>query len=427
LTPLTRRLLTAAVVALSAAPCAHAAGAADAPVPGRDYRAGQVVVRDAEGQRVVHIRDGASVRRKAAQLERRPGVRSASPNWIAHASFIPDDPGRRHVPRGWRKLQWNFVDPLSGVNAPEAWDNLIAAGRPGGKGVVVAVVDTGVAYRDLGRYKRSPDLTRRIEPGRDFVGKDRFPVDENGHGTHVASTIAEATNNGVALTGLAYGVTLMPVRVLNRRGDGDSAEISAGIRYAARHGADVINLSFEFGDSVGQGEIPDILAALRFARRHGALVVGAAGNASERHLAYPARAGDVMSVGAITEHGCQAEYSNTGGGLDIAAPGGGEDADLQDDPDCDPDGEPGRDIYQLTFTRGGSFGYPSDYEGTSMAAPHVSATAALVIASGVLGLDPSPARVERRLERTATDLGAPGRDPRYGAGKVDAAAATAPF
>ncbi len=417
--------LAALALAASAAPARAAA-----LVPGRDYRRGEVVVQEKgrASARVMPIRDGSSVRAKAAELRRRSGVRSAEPNWIAHASFVPDDPGRTSAPGGWQDLQWNFLDSPSGVNAPAAWDNLIAAGHPGGAGVVVAVVDSGVAYRDYQRFKRSPDLTQRLRQGYDFIDNDRFPLDENGHGTHVASTIAETANNGIALTGLAYGATIMPVRVLDRFGDGDSAAIASGIRYAAAHGAQVINLSFEFDPTISRLKIPDILSALRYARRKNALVVGAAGNTSAPVVAYPARADDVLSVGAITEHGCQARYSNRGSNLDLSAPGGGRDAALTGDPHCFPGAEPGRNISQLTFT--GSvrrFGLPTDFEGTSMAAPHVSATAALVIASGVLGPHPTPAALEQHLKATADDLGKPGPDTDYGAGKVDAARATAPL
>lgn len=448
------RAVVSLVIVASAVGAATPAASAAAPQARRDFRAGQVVVRYARGlgtdgrsqvqhaaqvasagrpvpaprTRVLRIRDGQSVRAKAADLARRPGVLSATPNWIAHASFVPDDPGRRTAAGGWAAAQWNFLDSVAGVNAPGAWDNLIAAGRPGGAGVTVAVVDTGVAYRDYKRFRRSPDFTKRLRRGYDFVDDDRYPLDHNGHGTHVASTIAEATDNGIALTGLAYGARVMPVRVLNRLGEGDSAAISSGIRFAARHGAKIINLSFEFAATVRPREIPDILSALRYARRKGALVVGASGNASARAVAYPARASDVLSVGAITEHGCEADYSNGGSSLDISAPGGGSDAAIAGDPHCHPDDDPGRDILQLTFTSSvRHFGLPTDYEGTSMAAPHVSATAALVVASGVIGANPSPAALERRLKKTADDLGPVGRDSRYGVGKVDAARATAPI
>jgi serine protease len=348
-------------------------------------------------------------------------------------AWIPNDPGRSGVPGGWQQDQWNFL-PGTGVDAPRAWDNLIAAGRPGGRGVKIAVVDSGVSFR------RSPDLNgNRFLRGYDFcarkgrgaracAGRDRDPDDQYGHGTHIASTIAETTNNANGLTGLAYGASIIPVKVLNRDGDGDEDAIATGIRYAADRGADIINLSFEFGSATSAAQqIPRIAAAVRYARRQGAVIVGAAGNTSFAKVAYPAALPGIISVGGVTEHSCLAEYSNYGDGLDLVAPGGGEDAPLLGgQPGCTPQGPHGRTIVQLAFTRKNKrFRYPVTYEGTSMAAAHVSATAALVIASGVLGPDPSAKAVEQRLKDTARDLGVPGNDRRYGAGMIDAGAATA--
>jgi len=340
---------------------------------------------------------------------------------------VPPDPGNAGTPGGWEQLQWNFL-PGAGVDAPDAWQHLAQVGHPGGKGVIVAVLDTGIAYSDRGRFRRSPDFSpKRFVRGWDFVGHDPYPNDDNGHGTHVASTIAEGTGNTIALTGLAYGVKLMPVKVLNHAGEGNSVRISNGIRYAADHGAQVINLSFEFPSDITGDQIPNILDAIRHARHKGALVVGASGNAAAAAVAYPARSSNVLSVGATTQHGCQADYSNEGSDLDIVAPGGGADAALDDDPNCHPLDAPGLDIFQMTFTSSPrKFGLPDGYIGTSMATPHASATAALVIASGLLGAKPTPAAIERRLERTAVDLGEPGFDEHYGWGRIDAARATDP-
>jgi serine protease len=438
--PLPTLLLALALLAVVRAPVARAddAGPSDAR-----YRAGEVVVRsapelahaaraggsgDGVRTRVVRLEPGESVAAAARRLAAHKDVVSATPNMVAHISgWIPGDPGVANVAGGWQQLQWNFMAG-TGVDAPDAWQHLLAAGRPGGRGVTVAVLDTGIAYAAHKRYIRSPDFPNgRFVRGYDFVDDDAFPNDENGHGTHVAGTIAEGTNNAIGVTGLAYGVKLMPVRVLDSSGEGDSTAISSGIRWAADHGAKIINLSFEFGSGVTRQQIPDILSAIRHAHAKGTLVVGASGNAAAQAVAYPARATDVLSVGATTQHLCQADYSNEGQDLDVVAPGGGPDAPLEGDPNCHPSDPPGADVYQMTFDSSPrKFGLPSGYVGTSMAAPHASATAALVVASGLLGPNPAPQAIERRLEQTAHDLGVPGKDPHYGFGLIDASAATDP-
>jgi serine protease len=380
--------------------------------------------------RVVALRGGASVSSALARLRRERNVAWAVPDYIAHAAgaIIPDDPGTSHAPGGWRDLQWNFAGEF-GVGAPEAWANVAAEGAPGGRGVTVAVLDTGIAYANRGPFRRSPDFSvHEFVRGHDFVSGGPFPNDRNGHGTFVASTIAEATNNGKGLTGLAFGVHLMPVRVLDSQGEGEASTIARGVLFAVHHGAQVINLSLEFSPGVTASDIPELIEALRYAHRRGVLVVGAAGNEGHTAIAFPAHAPTVVSVGATTEHGCLAGYSNDGTGLTLVAPGGGADASLPGDPNCRPEVPPGRDIFQVTFSGSSPrvFGLPTGYEGTSMAAPHVTAIAALVIASGVLGHHPTPTQITARLRATARKLGGPGDQALYGAGLVNAAAATAP-
>jgi serine protease len=380
--------------------------------------------------RVLHLPPGVSVASALRRLRAQHDVAWAVPDYRAHVtgSFIPDDEGTGHAPGDWQELQWNFVGPFS-VNAPEAWANVGADGAAGGRGVIVAVLDTGVAYANRGPFRRSPDFNRyTFVHGYDFVAKNPYPNDRNGHGTFVAGTIAEATNNHYGLTGLAYGARIMPVRVLDSQGEGEASTIAEGVLFAVKHHAQVINLSLEFSPGVTASDIPELIRALTYAHRHNVLVVAAAGNEGHAAIAYPARAPYVVSVGATTEHGCLADYSNDGSGLTLVAPGGGADANLPGDPNCFPEKPPGPDVYQVTFTGSSytKFGMPSGYEGTSMATPHVAATAALIIASGVLGRHPTPAQITARLKATATKLGGGGDERLYGAGLVNAAAATAP-
>ncbi len=386
----------------------------------------------APGSQLLRLPRGETVQSAIAQLRREPGVAYAKPDFIAHAAgaYYPDDRGRTGRPRGWEATQWNLLAG-AGVNAPQAWSNLIADHRPGGRGVVVAILDTGVAYRDWHQFRVSPDFTgtRFVNPY-DLVARNRYPLDRNGHGTFVAGVVAEATNNGLALTSLAYGASIMPVRILDASGLGDESTIARGIRYAVIHGAQVINLSLEFlpNQVSSASDIPAIVSAIDFAHRRGVTVVGAAGNDQSSQIAYPARVPDVISVGATTRDRCLADYSNGGRGLDLVAPGGGDDTIMPSDPDCHPDRNL-PSIYQLTLVdppHWGRFGYPGYYIGTSMSSPEVAATAALVIASRVIGPHPTPDQILARLEQTAVTLGGSKPNAYYGYGLLDAGAATTP-
>ncbi|HEV2769878.1 MAG TPA: S8 family serine peptidase [Solirubrobacteraceae bacterium] len=385
---------------------------------------GEVLRTSGPHTRLIGLPEGVDLDVAAQRLDAHPEVRSAVPNYVARAAaYVPRDPGRSGVAGGWVRDQWNFLAEV-GVNAPEAWQNLIDRGRSGGRGSVVAVIDSGVAYRNRGRYRLSPDFARsQFVRGYDFVSDDPYPSDVSGHGTHIAGTIAERTGNGTGVTGLAYGARIMPLRVLDRQGGGDTDDVARAVRYAARNGADVINLSIEFDDALRARDVPDLLKAIDYARDKRVDVIAAAGNSARDAVPYPARAPGVIGVGATTDSGCLANFSNAGRFVDLVAPGGGRDANVEGDARCR-DSQTGRDVVQLTL--GGSlrrFGLPDGYNGTSMAAPHVSATAALVRASGVLGADPRPKDLEQHLERTARPWGPPAL---YSSGLVDAAAATEP-
>jgi serine protease len=411
--------------------------------PAPDFAPGEVVVRFRHQRfgHAVRLPSGVGVHAAARVLRSNPHVAYAVPNYIATASGLPNDPGTvppaQGPPSGWTALQWNFLpcgslcDPrlkplpaqsAGGIDAPGAWRHLRKLGRPGARGVIVAVLDTGIAYRDEGtRFRRSPDFgDDQFVPGYDFVGNDPLPLDVNGHGTHVAGTIAEKTGNHLALTGLAYNAKLMPVRVLNAIGNGKSTRIARGIRFAAQHGAQVINMSFNFRCG---NPVPPVAQAMRFASRQGVVLVASVGNGEPRGcITMPASNPHAIGVGGTTESGCLGSYSKVGPGVDLVAPGGGPPVF-----GC-PVPSPNRPIYQLTFRAGSPkhFEIPGFYEGTSMAASHVSGVAAMVIGSGLLGANPTPAQTLQHLQATARDLGPPGPDDEFGAGLIDAAAATAP-
>jgi serine protease len=442
------RLLTAAatlIVALCLTPT-HA-GAATGIGPAHGFAPGQLLIKfdGASAARTVALPPRIGVREAAAVAQANPWVEYAAPNYIATASetaeepvaTIPNDPGPiggpPGPPGGWVLKQWNFLPwegvatpllPLSpgGIDAVGAWKHLEEVGRPGAGGITVAVLDTGIAYRAKGaNFHRSPDFgAGQFVKGYDFVDNDQLPLDENGHGTHVAGTIAEKTNNGIGLTGLAFRAKLMPVRVLDKHGRGRADAIAKGIRFAVANGANVINMSFNFGCD---REVPGVDEALRQAYRRGVIAVASIGNlGSEACVAPPATGPHVIGVGGSTEGGCLGSYSLAGTGVDVIAPGGGFPIASCPSVLADP-------IYQVTLKEGSTrhFGEPSDYVGTSMAAAHVSGLAAMVLASGAI--DPKAkkkgkvAAVTQRLRETARDLGLP--STRQGSGLIDAARATA--
>lgn len=319
-----------------------------------------------------------------ARLKDDPRVENAEPNYIYQMTKAPNDPM-------WKR-QWSFRM----IDAPAAWD--IADGS----GVVVAVIDTGIAFEDYGKFRRVEDLAGvEFVKGYNFVTDDEHANDDHGHGTHVAGTIAQATNNGIGVAGLAHKAKLMPLKVLNRNGMGTAADIADAIRFAADEGAKVINMSLGGGARSAVME-----SAVAYARKKGLVVVCAAGNGSRGRVEYPAAYAGAFAVSAVGPDKKLAFYSSWGKELAISAPGGdkqkgGDDgAVLQNT--ISPDNPSATNLY-LAF------------QGTSMAAPHVAGAAALVISAGVTDV----AKVESILKETAEDLGPSGWDDHYGAGLLN--------
>lgn len=320
--------------------------------------------------------------------KRRPEVAYAEPNYYATTCAIPND---EYYP-----LQWNF--PL--INLPDAWD--ISTGE----GVVVAVVDTGI--NPFGRDSFGPLSGDRLMLGFNAIAGTRGGIDFNQHGTHVAGTIGQETDNGTGVAGIAYNARILPVKSLSFLGGGFYSWIINGIRWATDNGAVVINLS------LGSGSYSRLLEeAIDYAYERGVTVVAAAGNDGTDEVLYPAALEHCIAVGAVRYDKQLASYSNYGTALDLVAPGG--DLDVDQNGDGYDDG-----ILQETFwSLGIGWGYWFS-TGTSMACPHVAGVAALVKA---IHPEYGPDDIRQVLQDTAEDLGAPGWDERYGYGLIDAYAA----
>jgi serine protease len=333
-----------------------------------------------------------------------PNVEYAVPNAITNAFMVPNDP--------LYKYQWNFkafeTGVGGGINLEPSWDVST------GSGVIVAVLDTGVAYEDYSIYRKAPDLVNtKFVSGYDFVNNDTHPNDDNSHGTHVAGTIVQSTNDNYGVAGVAYGCSIMPVKVLDKEGSGSLQQLIDAIYYATDNNADVISMSLGFSPGYYPGEGLD--NALEYAYNNGVTIVAAAGNDGTGTVSYPAANDKCIAVGATRYDGTRPDYSNYGNALDIMAPGG----DLNVDQNGDGYGD---GILQNTFDP--TTKDPEDFgfwffTGTSMATPHVSSVAALLIAKGAK----EPDQVRTAIQNSATDLGTSGWDPEYGYGLINAKAA----
>ena len=377
----------------------------------RDGGARELLRSRAERWMLVRLDPGVGVDEAVRAFSRQPEVLYAEPNGIVRttqaATLTPDD--------RFYKYQWN----LKQINAERTWGI-----QKGKTGVAVAVLDTGVAFEDYAdpvthqQFRKGPDWGDTVFlPGRDFVNQDDHANDDEYHGTHVASTIAEATNNGLGMAGLAFGCAIMPVKVLDQFGEGTFSDVAAGIDYAVEftqngeHPVKVINLSLGT-----EGSSETIKLALDRAHNAGVLVVAAAGNSSKGTVEFPANHPQVVAVGALDGRKEKAPYSNSGADLDLMAPGGNCDRDDDSDgtPDCVFQQMPDPDF--VDEGRYDRFCY-CGLEGTSMATPHAAAAAALLYSQGFT----QPDAVRAALEQTAERLGgapAGGRNDTFGNGLI---------
>jgi hypothetical protein len=313
----------------------------------------------------------------AALLSALPGVEYAEPDYEVHIHIVPNDT--------LYTQQWAHPK----INSPAAWDI-----TTGDASVIVAILDTGV---DLNH----PEFQGRLVPG--FKPGGGSPDDDHGHGTHVAGIVAAAGNNGTGVAGMAWQVSIMPIKVLDASGNGTHGGIAVGMDWAIRHGARILNLSL--GGTVPSSTLQN---AVQEAHDAGVLVIASAGNCggtnysnngctSMNQPVYPAAYDQVIAVAATDYLDNRASYSNQGSYVDIAAPGSSI----------------------LSTIPGGGYGNTS---GTSQAAPFVSGLAALL-----WSVDPARTadEVKHIIQNTAVDLGSPGYDIAFGHGRINALAALA--
>jgi beta propeller repeat protein len=357
---------------------------------------------------VLYVPQDANVAAISREYAADPHVEYAQPNYLIKATFTPNDP-YFNSSNSWGQ-GYDDLWALKKIKAPEAWD------VTQGEGITVAVLDTGVDYTH-------PDIAANIVPGRNFITDTSDPMDDNGHGTHVAGTIAAVGNNSLGVIGVAPQAKIMPLKGLDNTGSGFSDVLAVALVYAAQHGADVINNSWGCPNP-GCVADPVIEDAIRVAYGLGVVTVFGAGNDRLNVLNYsPVNMLDAkpIVVAASTESDEVAIFSNHGLTVDVAAPGsadrfepGGFDNILSlRSSVCDPS------ICDAALLVGDRY---LRLAGTSMATPHVSGAAALVLSHHP---DFTNEEVRQALRASADDIGAEGFDGNTGEGRLNVAAAVA--
>ncbi|MDO8657862.1 MAG: S8 family serine peptidase, partial [Candidatus Levybacteria bacterium] len=366
----------------------------------------------------ISIANGSKIDNVIDEFRQNQDVEYAEPNYIVKANFIPNDPyylDSYPSNINGRDTNWNpsydYQWSLKKIGMENAWD--LATGSAS---TIVAVVDTGIDYthQEFGGCNITQinnNQCNTIVPGYDFINNDNDPADDNGHGTHVSGTIAAISNNSSGISGINPYSKIMSVKALDNNGSGSTSLISQGIVFAADNGAKVINMSFGTSPI---NSIPQVMKdALDYSFDKNVVLVAAAGNSNDDVYKgyWPAKYNRVISVSSTNENDQKATYSNYGK-VDVAAPGG-ESSNILSLNAHNPS-NPTQYLNLGGYSIGNGF---LRLNGTSMATPHVSGVASLLIAknSSLPNLE-----VKTLLEKYSDDLGAVGYDQYFGSGKINA-------
>jgi thermitase len=327
----------------------------------------------------------------ASRLERSAAVAYAEPNLILRTQAIPNDPlfGELY---GLNNTGQTGGSADADIDAPEGWDAAGLGTFPATGGVKVGIVDTGIqaSHSDLGGKVANCARSQGVLPIFSGTIQEGSCADDNGHGTHVAGTISANTNNGVGVAGVSFNSPLSICKALGGPlGIGSTADVANCITWVHDRGAKVISMSLGGGASTTLKNAVDY--AWKNGAANGSVLVAAAGNDGDATLNYPAAYPNVVSVAATDDRDQRASFSNANADVEVAAPG----VDITS-----------------TWNDGGY----DTISGTSMATPHASGVAAVIRARYPTA---TASTIVGKLDGAVDDLGAPGRDPSFGFGRVN--------